>query len=478
LVKLHRLVPLEALGAIVDEVDKELIDIKNNMPEHPLLRSTGWCDGLKTSITPSQSSSTFWKKKNELERNQHKQASNKSNQNSCRRRQQSEGRVMDRRPMPELEGSDIDPPSARTQQSIELVEEWFQKCDEIVALNKKDDDMLSVVSEAFGGIGERPKVDAAAIWGVLSRRSWKGHFYNRQSSRTDKYIYSNPSNKLDLDMGIVERISLIASRKGKGHPKQDLDSLLRHKKAEKLSKRRNIPITEAIEKLEEKRKRRQERYSMHGGRSPGSSLRTALECFGSTGQGGSCCESTARISISLNGSEVRKCLDVMVDQLRDEEQSELSVLSSRPSPVNMGSLVERSRFSLHQQSTTPSLWTQTYGSTSSAPRIPVAIGQDLSPIRPWEKPDVPKLRRETRHLSNITERGNESDYVGAMRQSKLADKVRTAESKSRIQEDDSRISEALRRSRERRAERATNTVPFNDRYRHDERDKHWGSQKW
>jgi hypothetical protein len=357
---LHKLVPASALKAILDDVDKELIHIKKNMPEHPPLKSTGRWNELKILVTPSQSASARWQRENELEAKRTKNNRKSEKQSRRRRKKDSNKRtVSDRGAAREQEGSDIDPSSARIEQSIRLVDGWFRKCDKAMAAsNWKDSDIISIISQAFGGVAERPKLNVARIWKRVSTRSWKvsssvtsgssvgsSRAYKIPKIRIDDCVYDKPSEKLDVDSRLVGQVDEMKERKRGSRSKYTLGSLLRHRKAEKLSERRDISITEAVRRLKAKEKRREQKYMMSGGRSPGASRRSfpLIPNNGARGR----FESSARDSISLTGSEVRKCLGLVARELKDDEESGLSLLSSRPSPANVGSMVEQPRSSLY-----------------------------------------------------------------------------------------------------------------------------------
>ena len=247
-----------ALKAMLDDVDQEIIHIKKNMPDHPPRNSTGRWNKLNTSIAPDQSSSIRFKRELHLEK-ESRRARKGSEQTKKQSNDSSQGT-----PPPE-ESSDIDPPTARIEQSIRLVEDWISKCDaSTAAFGSKDDDSKSMVSVAFGGIVERPKIESAALWKKIDIRSWKaskgrstnksiGSFnnYKPPDTQLSNCVYDKPLVKLDLDMRIVGQAVEIGSRQStKGRMMGDLRSLLRHKKAEKLSKRRDISITDAIQILE------------------------------------------------------------------------------------------------------------------------------------------------------------------------------------------------------------------------------------
>lgn len=120
----------------------------------------------------------------------------------------------------------------------------------------------------------------------------------------------------------------------------------------------------------------------------------------------------------------------------------------------------------------------------SPPRTPSPIGRDGSPLRPI---DVLKLRREARQVSDRPAGREGLRHSGSHhpdKESRPGDKEKEKRSYGRTNpggkeahQDDVGISEAIKDSRRRRAERASSSTPFNDRYRQEERGKAWPSQK-
>src|SRR4051812_44814153 len=115
--RLYKFVPISALKAILDDVDKDIIHIKKSMPDHPPLRRIPKMDHLRSTIGPSESASAHFYMENEL---QAEQVGKAKNQPDSIRRPPTEVAVLDRGPTPELKGSDIDPSSPRIRESIRM----------------------------------------------------------------------------------------------------------------------------------------------------------------------------------------------------------------------------------------------------------------------------------------------------------------------------------------------------------------------
>ena len=285
---LHKIAPSRVLKTLIDDVDHELEHIKKNMVDHPPRKSTGRWEALRTSVAPSESSSSRMKKEivKEEEKSRPKRQSSlwkKVKPRDSRDRLGTEQRIpMSKDPatLPEF-SSDIDPPLPRIQRSIRLVEAWLKRCNEVMEMQAhRDSDNESMVSLLGGGLLERPKLDVDA-W-KFSRRSWK----SRSSTSTSKIgstssyrlpitqlsncIFDKPSYKLDLDSNIVGAWIKLVSSKTSRHKYQSLvELLIVKKKAEKLSKTRKVTVAQAMELISARGRQSERVYMMSGGRSPG-----------------------------------------------------------------------------------------------------------------------------------------------------------------------------------------------------------------
>ena len=256
---LYKTMPVKPLEAIMDEVNQEVVHIKKNMADHPPRRSRGVWNALKTSITPSESPSIQISKNIQLEME-------RRGRDRMSEKHRDGGRcealpIKDAMALPELPGSNIDPPSARIRQSIRLAEEWLERCDAWLAMDSdKSFDNGSMVFLIGGGIKERPKVDVG-IWRKASLRSWKcrSNISSSVGSRTHKSsisqisncVYDMPSQKLELDMRIVDQVIELDTKKNATHRFQNrLSSIIQYKKAEKLSKRGRISLNQAVQLLQ------------------------------------------------------------------------------------------------------------------------------------------------------------------------------------------------------------------------------------
>jgi hypothetical protein len=512
--KLHTFVPLSALQELLDDVDKQLQHIEKNMPEHLPLHSTGRWDALKLPVTPSQSASGRWLREEKLEKSgiKRQRKSERGEEAQVRTRQApeaiSEKFTLTRSPQPELQGSDIEPSNARKQQSTQLVEEWFKRCVAVMAgPSCKDCEAVSLVSEALGGVRERPKENHAAFGKMYNRRSRNGHSSTASGSTSGSHnlhetsrthadcILDAPIDKFEPDADIFGHLGKAETLKGRSRITQDLGSLLRHRKVEKLSKMYDISITAAIEALEAKKMHQGQKHIMLGVRSDSTSAKASMELLepvAGTNRPRISVESSAqKDSVTATRSDIRKCLDISDVGFHIDENSDASLLSSRGSPPNVGSLIEQPRSlcgktqSRVQSGKSPQMRSPSLRSSlSSAPRMPIAIGRAPSPAekqRPAKAGEVRTSHRETRQALEIP-----FVEVGIIRGSGRQDIEHSYETRKgtepgdeqvRGMGDDSTLSKAIKKSRQRRAERALNSLPSNDRYRHEERSKTWGPEK-
>lgn len=227
--KLQVFAPASALQTIMDDVDKELVHIKNNMPEHPPLRRRGRWDALEIPVTPSQSASARWQRDIEQEARQAQRArgDRKSAYGSGKRSREAHVTFSDQSSSTALEGSDLGPPIARVEQSIRCVDGWFRRSDDMMAVtsDRKDGHNTSMVPGVFGSVGERPKLDGSKVWKKLSTRTsiessitsmsstGRSYAYKVPVTRIDGCAYKRPPDKVNLDMRVVSHVHDI--RKGK-----------------------------------------------------------------------------------------------------------------------------------------------------------------------------------------------------------------------------------------------------------------------
>jgi hypothetical protein len=407
LANLHSKVPLAPVKAILDEVNHELENIKINMVDHPPRKSTGVWDTLKTDISPSESPSVRIRKEIQLKSERASKRESKGergqrNREGSRSVHVTASRVMDsQKELPELPGSDIHPPEARIQQSVRLVEEWFERCHAAVILGEdKDIDSQSMVSLVGGKIKERPKLEVG-VWERLSRankrvggmatpmsqfrrkgtsitsRSQKATLRRKPVGQDYDCTYDKPSHKIDLDSRIIGDVMGAASNSGQKERRHgDLDSLLLTKKAEKLSKKRNMSVNDATFVLAAKEWREERKVMMRGARS--SSPATSLTTTDLTSDHEQSSFTSDRDSVSLTASEVQKCAR-KTRKMRDDDsdssfQSSSSPLRSRrTSNTNFGSVMEQPLSPRREQSKRGPL-------RSSRPSMSTPIGRDVSPL--------------------------------------------------------------------------------------------------
>ena len=489
---LHKLIPAAMLRSMLEDIDKEMVHIKKNMPEHPPLRSTGQFKNLTNQVTPSQSASECWRRENERKAkilNQKPRPSDKESGRRIRERKIQQVAAENVAAQDE-EGSDSDPSSARIKYSIRLVDGWLKKCNELTEdSNGCESDDVSIISEAFLGVAEKPKLNIKDIW-------WRGSTRRQRVSPTHHSIARSHSSKA-AEMPTNNCIYDSPST---------LRPLLRHKKAEKLSERRNISISEAVRISKARGLRQVQRYMVFGGSSPGpaGSHSPLITVRVSQGSAGNSIES----SISLTPSEIGKCLDSVAVGPRGDVCSGSSLISSRPSAVNIGSIIEQPRSSLHSESPNGknSRKTGTFSKNllltfclgmseigrSTLTKYPqsthflqtetlIPIGRDHSPA---SSAVDPKLRRDDWQVSGQFLGKEPPKQGGSSRHDKISrlkyiEKMNGGSTSiDGMQVQPKELSEAVKNSRRRRAERAVNATPFNDRYHQAERGKAWSRKPY
>jgi hypothetical protein len=362
--RLYKVAPSGALKALLEEVNHEIQHIRKNMVDHPPPKSTGRWEALKTSIAPSESATGRMEKevKMEKERSRPKKQNSlwrKTKRRDSRDRHGAEKRIPmadDPTGLPELPASDIDPPLPRIQQSIKFVEAWLKRCDEAMEVEPhKDSDSETMVSFLGGILMERPKLEVEA-WKFVRQRSWKRSSgvssstigskssYRVPITQLSNCVYDKLSHKLNLDNRIVGPWVKLVSSKASKHRYQNLvGSLIFKEKAKKLSKIRRITIAQAMEVMNARGRRQEQAYMMSGGRSSGPLPRNSMEVAASnSSQGKTSFESSNLDEVELSPSETQRCIRKAAAGFRNEDKSDTgSDLSSRPSMVNLGSILNQ-----------------------------------------------------------------------------------------------------------------------------------------
>lgn len=351
---LYKVAPLKQLKARLDEVDQDIIHIKKNMADHPPRRRTE----LEMSVTASESASVRMIRTIQLEserRARNRRARGQSSSQSKGSRRETP-KSSPSKPLPDLSGSDIDPPSAKIKYSIRSVEDWIRRNDALMGVfNQSELNNSSMVSVIGGGIKKRPAIDAG-IWpkasglGSLksrfsSRSSIDARLYKIPMTQLSNCVYDKPSHDLYLDTRIFLQVAELVGRTDLKHQFQrTLSSTLQRRKAEKLSKRCKISLSEAIQFLEAQKRRCTRKDLMSGGRSSGPSPRTSLETVVNSSLERASFESAMTDSVLLTASEVQKCVKKAGLEIKMNENlsTSSSLFSIRPSATNLGSLLQQS----------------------------------------------------------------------------------------------------------------------------------------
>lgn len=155
---LHGHVPSSTLEALLDDVNREIVRIKKHIPDSPPLVSTAQRGRLSPIIPPSQSSNIRCKQvvtQREIDKD-------------LKRPAPSGELFLYGKLEVELSGSDIDTSEDRIEHSIERVQDWFRRCDDLfMDSDWEESDTRSLVSDCFGDIRACPAGNPAAIWRKL-----------------------------------------------------------------------------------------------------------------------------------------------------------------------------------------------------------------------------------------------------------------------------------------------------------------------
>ena len=275
------------------------------------------------------------------------------------REKQETDKIMPGRPLPDLSGSDLDPPSVRILRSIRFVERWIQRNDTSTAIHSRNAINESLVSAIGGRLKERPEIDVG-VWrkfsGLQSSRgrfstggSTSSHAYNIPATQLSNCVYNKPSQDLQLDMRIFCQLADLALRKDQKHQFQrTLSAILQHKKAEKLAGRHKISATEAVHLLQVRQRRRERKDLMSGGRSKSSSPRASLENLANSSHERTSFESSIPDPVLLTPSEAEKFVRKTGADIKGYEYwnaASPTLSSSRPSAINLGNLLQKSHSS-------------------------------------------------------------------------------------------------------------------------------------
>jgi hypothetical protein len=497
---LYKAIPVASLKAILEDVDCELYHIRKNMTDHPPRRNTERAEESKASIATSSSQIIRAEETNQCESGQHDRKEHKGYAKDEPSRSMIEGREL-----PELSGSDIDPPPAQVHQSIRIVEGWLERCYSTMENHrKKDDDTRSMVSILGGCVAERPEGDAEVGKGfrIGSSKSSirdsisRSHSYTLPLTQTSDCVYERPPHNFGLDMRFLGRAIEMSTENGAEHQCQNKKlAVIERRKGKKLSIKRKISLNEAISILRATKRRQERRCMMSGGRSVGqdSPPRSPLEHITSENHSLTGYESSTEESISLTDSETQRCLNIMVTDLNGRK-SNTSSGSSRPSAINLGSILAQNAPSNRESSAMDRVNPEIF-SIQGSPTKCFSPQMPTSPVttrRRPPSPEISKQRREPRQISgqalaklelhhgeqagcNRWE-GKQTANVQSLQEKVIA--LTSTNKQAAIRLEDTNISQAIINSRRRRAKRASDSkVPTDEKYRHAERERFWTSKR-
>jgi len=260
--------------------------------------------------------------------------------------------------LPELSGSDLDPPDFIIAQSTRLVEDWLDACDFAMAF-ESDAETKSTVSLLGGGIERRPAIDVP-IWKTITprrgfRRSITVSNVNIKDSRSrikDKIanisqcVYDRPRQKLGLESEVVEQLNEETTNKEmkiqKGQLLRKLRTLVSRNKSDKSIQkieRNNEASQLRVDRVQEYEDRE---FLMKGGRSSGRSA-SIIALAPDSRRSSSSFELSSQSERPSTVSNIKDNLHQvdMASRYIESNSSASSQLSSRSSNINFGSIIEQ-----------------------------------------------------------------------------------------------------------------------------------------
>jgi hypothetical protein len=179
------------------------------------------------------------------------------------------------------------------EQSVKTVVRWLIQCNEAVQMDggtHSDNDNNSVVSFVDGEVREQPDMDVK-LWSRVKSISRKERWSKpnstvgedrRQSSKRGTYVtnlsdcvYDRPGNY--PDEYLVKAVNKIFGEEGKVKFFNNLSSKIYLNMGQRLSKRRNVPIDDAIKIIKAKEQYSDPKFMMSGGRSEGELANSARD---------------------------------------------------------------------------------------------------------------------------------------------------------------------------------------------------------
>ncbi|KAG4439090.1 hypothetical protein IFR05_005432 [Cadophora sp. M221] len=337
---LHKVAPIAALKEMVKEVDDELLHCKKQLAEHPATEKripagSRGSAGSQKSLAPSDSVSSRVRRKRLQEMAAEKIKNTKTPQKSEAKEEEPH----------HLSGSGLEPHPALIKRSCWIVEEWMKRCDDTIATgHEKYSNGVSVVS-FIGGFHERPPLDVgdwkrhlqerkSQASGLTSRRRGYSFQYHRQHTNATVASFTS-----DLGGLATDRMPRDGSPRRKVKFIEKLFSALQPKKTEPKSKihdqQRRVRFEDAPSFQQHRARRENSKVEAKNSTVAESMRRPST--ISNHNKNKDRLSSSGASNAVLSPNEVRK----YVDQNMKGWESDSSILSSRASEINLGSIIER-----------------------------------------------------------------------------------------------------------------------------------------
>ncbi|KAK0113573.1 hypothetical protein ONS95_013822 [Cadophora gregata] len=341
---LHKVVPVAAITEMLNEVDDELLHCQKQMADHQAVEVRGTAGSSSevsdNSIMPSESASMQARKKMEQET-----AVNTTQDGSLRRNLEEKRNT----PQYSPSGSDLDPHPVLIKRSCLIVEAWLEDCDAVAtAINyDKESDGVSVVSVP-GRYYERPQLDIR-VWkrDFRNEGSSPASFTPRGSHQSSQY-HCQPVEPKDsphyadlyLDSLVTDKMTSNASPKQKVKFIEKVFSALQRNKSKSTNKMQGKERVRFDEKSHQRRRvKRQnpkiwETEEKHPMIDEDARQTLTVSHLHTNAKR----QSNMRTSSSISSTNETS---IYVDKKTESWDSNSSLLSSRDSQINLGSIIGR-----------------------------------------------------------------------------------------------------------------------------------------
>ncbi|KAF4626297.1 hypothetical protein G7Y89_g11863 [Cudoniella acicularis] len=262
--------------------------------------------------------------------------------------------------------SDLDPSLQEQEDSLELVLEWMELCNEMVEGELlADSDSESLVSFVGGGLKSRPKLDVE-VWATMenfnttardsrARRgtlSGNSRVFQHPSANDNDYVYDQANYNFDPDARVARNMVKArsdSSAKQQQPPPSNLIFGLFSKLTSKLSGKKQPLVEDSSKKVRLRRRYKNPNVMMSGGRGQGEEF-ISPQSRREMPRHYSLEQSRTRGNLEDEGSRSAKhTMDreenviLGLQELKLSKDAPGNLMNSRSSEINLGSLIEQPR---------------------------------------------------------------------------------------------------------------------------------------